>query len=135
MKSPLKSTGAKSVRTRCVIAVRRRTRSLHYSMFNITALSRVARVGDQVGEDLWSFEPKHGCTLKKALDGLLPYLSGSSDWPHPQIDKFSFSSSSRMTIRLFASHFGDEAYRRFDERISEVRHAERDFSCLVTGNQ
>ena len=113
----------------------KRTRSLHYSLFNITALSRVARVGDRVGENLWEFEPEHGCTLKKALDGLLPYLTGERAWQHQQIDKFSFSPSSRVTLRLFARHFNDDKYRKLEEKIAEVRHAERDFSCLMIGTQ
>jgi len=113
----------------------KRTRSLHYCLFNITALSRVARVGDKVGVNLWEHEPEHGCSLKKAIDVLLPYITKEAEWKHPQIAKFSLSHSSHTTMRLFAKHFDDDRYLEAVEKAGEIRHDERDFSTLVVGKQ
>ena len=112
----------------------KRTRSLHYCLFNITALSRVARVGDQLGENLWESEPDHGCNLKKALSGLLPFLKRESKWEYPQIGEVTLSPSSHTTMRLFSRHFNDDSFRQAAAEI-EVRHPERDFSCLVVGEK
>ena len=110
----------------------KRTLSLHYSVFNITALSRLACVGDQLGENLWEHEPQHGCGIKKGLDGLLPYLTGDSKWEHEQLKPFSLSSSSHLTLTLFTRHFSDDKYSAIAEGM-EIRHAERDFSSIVSG--
>ena len=88
----------------------KRTLSLHYCVFNITALSRLACVGDEIGEDLWGYTPDHGCGLRKGLDVLMPYLNHELDWPHTQIDPVSLSPSSHMTLRLFSRHFNDQSY-------------------------
>ena len=110
-----------------------RTLSLHYSLFNITALSRLARVGDQVGEDLWDFTPESGSSLHTALDHLLPYMEGKEEWQHEQIDPFAISPSGHLTLRLFSRHFDDDSYRDAAEKI-QFRHAEQDLSTILVGD-
>lgn len=110
----------------------KRTRALFYSMFNITALTRLARVGDKVGVDLWQYKPDHGCGFHKALDSLLPFLIGESKWPHPSMGVYSLSPSSHLTLRLFASHFKDDAYVQAAAKI-KVRNPDCDFSRIVAG--
>ena len=65
-----------------------RTRSLHYSGFNIEALSRLAETGRHVGVDLWRYQAPNGGSLQKAIDHIAPYvpLSRQTAWPGPQID-------------------------------------------------
>ena len=115
------------------VAELKRTLSLHYCVFNITALSRLARVGDKVGEDLWEYTPDHGCGLRKGLDVLMPYLNRELEWPHQQIDSVSLSPSSRLTLRLFSKHFNTHSYT---EAVAHnpIRHADRDFSDLLVGD-
>src|ERR1044071_7524587 len=50
-----------------------RTRSMHYSAFNVEALSRVAEIGRQLGIDLWHYQAPEGGSLKRAIDRLVPY--------------------------------------------------------------
>jgi len=64
-----------------------RTRSMHYSGFNVEALSRLAEVGRHVGVDLWSFRAPSGGSLVAAIDNLGRYLGTDAKWPGQQIDE------------------------------------------------
>jgi len=63
-----------------------RTRSMHYSNFNVEALSRVAEMGRHVGVDLWRYEAPNGGSLRKAIDHIAPYVARQQSWPGQQID-------------------------------------------------
>ncbi|WP_128378432.1 alginate lyase family protein [Streptomyces cavernae] len=63
-----------------------RTRSWHYSTFDLVAYTRLAAIGKHVGADLWSYEGPAGQSVFKAVDYLLPYASGAARWPHPELD-------------------------------------------------
>ena len=109
----------------------KRTLSLRYSLFNITALSRLARVGDSLGENLWEFTPQHGCGMKKGLDVLLPYFVDQSKWQHEQLDVFTLSPSYRLTFCLFSNHFKDDVYLDTANKIEKIKTPERDFTALI----
>ncbi|CAO98430.1 alginate lyase family protein [Erwinia tasmaniensis] len=64
-----------------------RTRSFHYSWFNLqalTALAGLARHG--VGEDLWHYRTTQQVTLLKALDFMVPFSDGRQRWPWRSLD-------------------------------------------------
>jgi hypothetical protein len=63
-----------------------RTRSMHYSAFNVEALSRLAEVGDKVGVDLWHYQAPEGGSLQKAIRNLARYTGSGEKWPGNQID-------------------------------------------------
>ena len=63
-----------------------RTRSMHYSNFNLEALSRIAEMGRQVGVDLWRYEAPNGASLRKAADHLARFLPQPASWPGQQLD-------------------------------------------------
>ena len=113
----------------------KRTLSLRYSLFNITALSRVARVGDSIGENLWEFTPEHGCGMEKGLKVLLPYLVDQSKWEHEQLDVFAMSASFRLTFYLYSEHFDDDVYLDTANKVEKVKHPERDFTVLIAGKK
>ncbi|MFL5562077.1 MAG: alginate lyase family protein [Gemmatimonadaceae bacterium] len=64
-----------------------RTRSLHYSSFNIEALSRLAEVGRKVGVDLWHYQAPEGGSLRIAIDHLAQFAADPKSWTGPQIDE------------------------------------------------
>lgn len=113
-------------------AENKRTLSLHYCLFNLTALSRLARVGDKIGEDLWEYTPTHGCGIRKGLDVLMPYLSktNESEWPHKQIKPLEIPPSAHLTLLLFSQHFNDSRYALAVSKNS-LRNEERNFAVLV----
>ena len=63
-----------------------RTRSMHYSGFNVEALSRLAEMGRHVGIDLWQYQAPEGGSLRKAIDHIAPYVATPWKWPGDQID-------------------------------------------------
>lgn len=64
-----------------------RTRSLHYSSFNVEALSRLAEVGRKVGVDLWHYQAPEGGSLRIAIDHLARFAEDPSAWKGTQIDE------------------------------------------------
>lgn len=64
----------------------RRTKSFHYTIFNLQAFITLTRVGDQVGMDLWSYQSKDGRGIIKAFDCALPYVIGEKTWGPKDIE-------------------------------------------------
>lgn len=58
-----------------------RTKSMHYSSFNVEALSRVAEIGRLLGVDLWNYQAPEGGSLRKAIDNLAKYAADPKAWP------------------------------------------------------
>jgi Alginate lyase len=81
-----------------------RTRSLHYSSFNVEALSRLAEVGRSVGVDLWHYQAPQGGSLRIAIDHLAQFAVDPKRWTGTQIDE--------APAELFVIHLrrGDVAY-------------------------
>ncbi|HET6357991.1 alginate lyase family protein [Streptomyces sp.] len=70
-----------------------RTRSWHYSTFDLVAYTRLADIGRQVGVDLWAYRGPQGQSLFKAVDYLLPAATGASAWPHPELEFYRYAAS------------------------------------------
>jgi Alginate lyase len=66
----------------------RRANSLHYHIWNLYGLVHLARIGDQVGVDLWNYEI-HGTGIRRALDFIIPYALGKEAWPYSQIKRLN----------------------------------------------
>jgi hypothetical protein len=62
----------------------RRVDGLGYSVYNLEALTRVARVAAGLGIDLWNHVAPNGASLRRALDFLRPYNAAPEKWPHSQ---------------------------------------------------
>jgi len=62
-----------------------RTKSYHYSNFNIDALSKLAELGRWVDVDLWSFRSADGGSLVAAIDRLAPFVDRQQEWPDKEI--------------------------------------------------
>jgi hypothetical protein len=62
-----------------------RTKAWSYSVGNLSALMLLARLGDNVGVDLWHFQTDDGRSIRKALDYLVPFALAGKKWPHQQI--------------------------------------------------
>ena len=63
-----------------------RTRSFGYSIFNLTALVTLARLGAPLGVDLWNYTSPSGGSIRKAADFLRPYVDAAVEWPFAEID-------------------------------------------------
>ncbi|MEU5952028.1 alginate lyase family protein [Streptomyces sp. NPDC047525] len=86
-----------------------RTRSWHYSTFDLVAYTRLAAIGRNVGVDLWSHQGPDGQSLFKAVDYLLPAATGAAKWPHPELEFHRFAASDVVHA---AADAGDAAARK-----------------------
>jgi hypothetical protein len=70
-----------------------RTRSWHYSTFDLVAYTRLADIGRHVGVDLWAYRGPAGQSLAKAVDYLLPAATAAAPWPHPELDFLRYAAT------------------------------------------
>jgi Alginate lyase len=91
-----------------------RTRSWHYSTFNLVALTRLAAIGRHVGVDLWAYRGPDGAGLTTAVDYLLPAATGAAAWPDPELEFHAYAASD---IVHAAADAGDRAARAAVPRL------------------
>jgi len=87
-----------------------RTKSMHYSGFNVEALSRLAEIGRQVGVDLWHYEAPEGGSLRKAIDNLAKYAATPSTWPGQEISEVG-ADELLIHLRRGDVVYGPDTYR------------------------
>lgn len=66
-----------------------RTRSLSYSVMNLTAFFDLADLGRCVDVDLWHYESEDGRSIRRAFYWLLEHGLDDSSWPGEQIAPFA----------------------------------------------
>lgn len=99
-----------------------RTKSFSYSVFNLSAMFELARLGENVGVDLWSFRSDDGRSIRAALDYLLPYALGDRKWSHQQIEPIK--AEEMVPLLLEASlHFKAPEYRAAALKIDAKANA------------
>ncbi|MFE1928156.1 alginate lyase family protein [Streptomyces asoensis] len=93
-----------------------RTRSWHYSTFDLVAYTRLAAIGDHVGADLWRYRGPDGQSLFKAVDYLLPAATGEAAWPHPELEFHRYAATDVVHA---AAEAGDRQARRAVRALEE----------------
>jgi hypothetical protein len=96
-----------------------RTRALHYSTFNLMALFALATVAEKVNVDLWTKTTPDGRGIRKALDWLLPYATGTVPWPYEQISEYEPDFLYELLLRA-SIVYRDESYRRQAEKLRGI---------------
>ncbi|HIG18046.1 MAG TPA: hypothetical protein EYQ31_12610 [Candidatus Handelsmanbacteria bacterium] len=98
-----------------------RTKSLDYSVMNLTGLFDLADLSGHCGVDLWRHEGEGGRSLRRAVDWLV--ANGiDSEWIRPQIEPFD-SSRWLPLLRRSAQHFGDPRYSACISRLPDIDEA------------
>jgi hypothetical protein len=87
-----------------------RTQALHYSTFNLDAWFKVASIADKMNVDVWNYKAQDGRCLKKAIDWLLPYVTGDKAWPYQQITKYEGGEMYPLLLQAYA-HYKDDNYQ------------------------
>lgn len=64
-----------------------RTRSFHYSYFNLQAISLLAVLAQKSGQDVWHYRTANGSGLIKALDYMAQYSDNVKPWPYKSLDR------------------------------------------------
>jgi len=93
-----------------------RTKALGYSTMNLAGLFELAALGENSGVDLWSFHTKDGRSIRKALDYLVPYVSGEKKWPYEQISEYKVSEISPL-LMVAATKFKDSHYQELATKL------------------
>ncbi|MEC0230178.1 alginate lyase family protein [Paenibacillus alba] len=99
-----------------------RTRSLHYSTYNMDALTQVARLGSKVGVDLWNYKTADGRSILKALEFLSPYISKQKAWEFEQIKAENLSSAIPV-MTTAAKSYGKQEFRTASEQLLKEKDA------------
>lgn len=93
-----------------------RTRSWDYSVFNLSALFRLAALSERAGRDLWHVQTADGRGIRKALDWLVPFADGDQAWPYKQIAELDPEALSPL-LRQAAAKYPDGGYRALGQRL------------------
>jgi hypothetical protein len=107
-----------------------RTNSLHYSLFSLSAMAVVARLGEEVDVDLWRYEAPSGASLARALNYAAPFVAKQDKWRQADIDRFEMSDQQSQLFYLAASRFADGRYLEYLDR-SPKRYHGRHFTPLL----
>ena len=88
-----------------------RTKSWDYSTMNLDGLISLARLGENVGVDLWSFQTADGRSIRKAILYLEPFARDPKLWTTKQIVPFQpekfYSAARRAT-----GHYKDSEFQK-----------------------
>ena len=105
-----------------------RTKSFSYSVMNLNGLFELARLGDQVDVDLWTFQTHDGRSLRAALDYLLPFAGGERKWPAQQIEPLRGQELAPLLLQA-AAHWKAPQYREAARKLDA--HAAESLAALL----
>jgi hypothetical protein len=105
-----------------------RTRSLHYSLFNLEALFRLAFLGDRLGIDLWNYRTGDGRSLRAALDFVSTALTDKRAWKFKEIGDVPADEFYTL-FHAAAWRYGDREYAR--QAATASKNFDREFYHLL----
>ena len=88
-----------------------RTRSYHYTLYNMDACTIIAEVAYHRGVDLWNYETVDGKSLKKCVEFFKPYYKNPFLWKYPEINAEECHLE-KMSLKLAAVRFDDAEIER-----------------------
>src|SRR2546426_6734005 len=65
-----------------------RTKAWSYSVGNLDGLMLLAKLGENVGVDLWNYKTSDGRSIRRALDYLAPFALGQQKWAYQQLGEW-----------------------------------------------
>lgn len=91
-----------------------RTRSYHYSAFNLLAFAVAADLAPAASVDVWRGS---GSGIRSGIDLLLPAVDGAK-WPYPDIDKIDYYTELAPILTRAARAYPDAGYDKVLAKIS-----------------
>jgi hypothetical protein len=101
-----------------------RTKSWSYSVGNLDGLMLLARLGENVGVDLWSFQTADGRSIRRALDYLVPFALGDRKWPYQQLGEWPPQMLFPL-LREAANRYRDQQYQAVMSKVPAIDLADR----------
>ena len=92
-----------------------RTRSYHYSAFNLLAFAIAADLAPAAGAEVWRTS---AAPLRAAIDLLVPYIDKTKTWPYPDIDKIDHYAELAPVLSRAARAYPDAGYDRVLAQLS-----------------
>jgi hypothetical protein len=99
-----------------------RTKAWSYSIGNLSGLMSLARLGEHVDVDLWSYRTDDGRTIRQAVDFLIPYAAGEKKWDYQQLGGWTGESFAAI-LRRAAAKFPDGRYAEILQKLMQGRTA------------
>ncbi len=101
-----------------------RTLSVTYSIFNLEAFFKLARIARNSGVDLWNHKTPDGRSLRGALDYMIPYATGQKDWNLKQIKAANYSGIVPL-LRQAARVWHAPAYEKAIGQVKDAKGLDR----------
>jgi len=70
-----------------------RTKSWDYCVMNLQGMTQLAKLGHNLGVDLWGHRTEAGAGIEPAIRWMLPFATGERNWEGKQIKEFNAASS------------------------------------------
>jgi hypothetical protein len=100
-----------------------RTRAWSYSVGNLDGLTLLARLGEDVGVDLWSYQTKDGRGIRRAIEYLVPFAMGKK-WPYQQLGEWQ-PQSLFPVMRRAATRYTDAEYQALMSKVPQLNQSDR----------
>ena len=101
-----------------------RTKAWGYSNGNLDGLMLLARLGENVGVDLWNYKTKDGRSIRRALEFLCPFAVGDQKWTYQQLGGFDGRSLFPL-VRRAAGHYADDKFKAMMSKIPALVATDR----------
>ena len=72
--------------------------------------------GRGLGVDLFGYQTEDGRSIRRAVDFLVPYITGERKWPHKQIKEPNWGTFAQL-LRRSATGFEDPRYDAMIEKV------------------
>lgn len=92
-----------------------RTRSYHYTLYNMDACVIIAEVAHHTFDDLWNYETADGKSLKKCVEFFKPFYKNPFLWKYPEINAEGCHLE-KMAMKLAAIRYGDKDIEEVNEK-------------------
>ncbi len=85
----------------------------------------LARLGENVGVDLWNYQTKDGRSIRRALEYLYPFAIGEQKWTYQQLGEWPPQSLFPL-LRRASAHFKDDRFKAMMAKIPRPSAADRE---------
>src|SRR6267142_2470598 len=101
-----------------------RTKAWSYSVGNLDGLMLLARLGENIGVDLWNYQTSDGRSIRKALEFLVPFLVGEKKWSYQQLGEWPPQMLFPL-MRRAATKYNDQQFHALLAKVPSVDAADR----------
>jgi hypothetical protein len=102
-----------------------RTKAWSYSVGNLDGLMLLARLGENVGIDLWNYTTSDGRSIRRALDYLVPFALSEQKWSYQQLGEWPPEMLFPL-LRRAAIKYKDQEYQALAARVPSLKTTDRE---------